>query len=283
MDYRIAEDINIIQETLGMPLDELARSINVPRLTLSRIKKREFCPSVDMLNRIYDFAYKKGLKLNRVKSQFYQEESGAQKVVFHGAKTFIEGKISVEKSRERNDFGRGFYCGESCAQAISFIARFPQSCLYVFSFDDRDLRKTEFYVDEEWMLAIAYHRGKLEAYKDHPKIQSIVRRIAESDYLCAPIADNRMFQIIDQFTDGLITDEQCKHCLSATDLGKQYVFLTEKATERLSVLERCFVCELEKQDHQRIRQAEIDDGDNKVKMALAKYKREGKYIEEILR
>ena len=33
------------------------------------------------------------------------------------------------------------------------------------------------------------------------------------------------FEIIDRFIDGEITDVQCQHCLSATNLGKQYVFI----------------------------------------------------------
>ena len=34
--------------------------------------------------------------------------------------------------------------------------------------------------------------------------------------------------------------------------------------------------------YQQIKDADINDGDNKVKAALIKYKNQGKYIEEIL-
>ena len=33
------------------------------------------------------------------------------------------------------------------------------------------------------------------------------------------------FEIIESFIDGEITDVQCQHCLSATNMGKQYVFI----------------------------------------------------------
>ena len=132
------------------------------------------------------------------------------------------------------------------------------------------------------MLAVAYYRGKLEKYKTHPLIKAIVKKVGASDYVYAPIADNRMFLIIDQFIDGLITDEQCKHCLAATNLGNQYVFLTEKAISRLTVLERCFISSLEKERFVRIREADVNDGDNKVRAAMVKYRGKGKYIEEIL-
>ncbi len=34
-------------------------------------------------------------------------------ILFHGAKTALDGNISIEKSKSTNDFGRGFYCAES--------------------------------------------------------------------------------------------------------------------------------------------------------------------------
>ena len=74
------------------------------------------------------------------------------------------------------------------------------------------------------MMTIAYYRGALDKYKDHAIITRIIKDSRNCDYIIAPIADNRMFKIIDSFIQGEITDEQCKHCLAATNLGKQYVF-----------------------------------------------------------
>lgn len=42
-----------------------------------------------------------------------------------------------------------------------------------------------------------------------------------------------MFEIIDTFIEGSITDKRCKHCLAATNLGVQYVFLNEKSLKHL--------------------------------------------------
>ena len=253
------------------------------RATINRIENEENNPNGENINKIYDFAYAKGLKLNQIKEMFYKEDFPDLKLVFHGAKSSIEGNISLNNSRINNDFGRGFYCGESSNQAISFVFRYPTSSLYMIYFDDKDLKKAEFTVNQEWMIAVAYYRGRLEAYKEHPLIKKIINKVEKADYIYAPIADNRMFDIIDQFTDGLITDEQCKHCLAATNLGNQYVFLNEKAISKLTIIERCFISNLERQECQKIKEAEITDGDNKVKAALIKYRKKGKYIEEILK
>jgi len=75
------------------------------------------------------------------------------------------------------------------------------------------------------MLTIACYRGTLEKYESHPMIQKLIEKSRDYDYIIAPIADNRMFQIINSFINGEITDEQCKHCLAATKLGEDKVKL----------------------------------------------------------
>ena len=91
------------------------------------------------------------------------------------------------------------------------------------------------------MLTIAYYRGNLDEYKEHPVVQELINEAKNCDYIVAPIADNRMFQIINSFIVGEITDEQCKHCLAATNLGNQYVFTSGKAARRLKILERSYI------------------------------------------
>lgn len=283
MDFRVYEDTKLIREMLNISQEEMANEIGMSKITILRIENKESYPEHDTADRIYGFAYRKGIKINVIKELLYREEAMDKTLVFHGAKTMIKGEISLGYSKERNDFGKGFYCGESGGQAISYVAKYPGSSLYIISFDKTDdLGVCSFGVDQEWMLAVAYYRGKLDQYKNHPLIQSIIKKIEASDYLYAPIADNRMFMIIDQFIDGFITDEQCKHCLAATNLGNQYVFLSDKALSRLKILERCFISSLEKEHFISIKEAEVNDGDNKVRAAMIKYRGKGKYIEELL-
>ena len=282
MNYRISEDLKLIREMLDLSQEEIASIIGLDKKTITRIENEENYPFNDTLEKIYSFAYKKGIKLNEIKEMLYKEEKPYSKIIFHGSKSLIEGKISPDVGRLTNDFGRGFYCGESIEQTTSFVSKFLDSSIYIIEFVDDDLKHQKFNVDQEWMLAVAYFRGRLNDYKDHPYIKRIINKINNSDYICAPIADNRMFRIIDRFIDGEITDEQCKHCLAATNLGNQYVFLTEKAISSLNILERCYISTLERDYYLKQKEYDLNDSDNKVKYALIKYKREGKYIEEIL-
>jgi len=282
MNFNVNEDLKVIREMLELSQEKMANELELDVKTINRIENGYNYPNADTIEKIYDYAYKHNIKLNNIKEMFYKEET-TNKLLFHGTKTMIDGDITIEYGRDNSDFGKGFYCGESIEQTISFISRYPNSSFYILSFDDKELKSTTFTVNQEWMLAVAYFRGKLNDYKDNPKLIKIVEKVKNVDYIYAPIADNRMFTIIDNFIDGLITDEQCKHSLAATNLGNQYVFLNDKATSRLQILERCYISNLEREKYLEIKKTEVDDGDNKVKLAMIKYKNQGKYIEEILK
>lgn len=150
------------------------------------------------------------------------------------------------------------------------------------SFDDKDLKCKRYEVNQDWMMTIAYYRGSLDEYKYHPKIQTLVKESRDCDYIIAPIADNRMFQIINSFIAGDLTDEQCKHCLAATNLGMQYIFLTEKAVSQIKLTERCYISNNEREYYKNIRLEESKLGDDKVKLAKRQYRGQGRYIDEIL-
>jgi hypothetical protein len=137
-------------------------------------------------------------------------------------------------------------------------------------------------VDREWMLTIAYFRGRLEDYKDAKIVQNLVDSTRGIDYIVAPIADNRMFEIIDSFIDGEITDVQCQHCLSATNLGMQYVFVSERALSQITLLEKCYLTDLEKEAYLTSRQESFKMNLDKVKLARKQYRNQGDYIEDIL-
>ena len=57
-----------------------------------------------------------------------------------------------------------------------FVSGFEHSSVYYFCFDDSNLKCKRYKVDQEWMMTIAYYRGALEEYKNHPKIKKTYRR-----------------------------------------------------------------------------------------------------------
>lgn len=283
MKYNFSKDLKSIREILNLSQRELAEQTGVEQVTVSRNELEKTEPSAKFLESVYSFAFRKNIKINKLKEMLWRDElEENEKLLFHGAKSEIDGKIDVRRGRNNNDFGQGFYTGESYEQAISFVSGFDLSSVYYIRFDDRNLKCKKYKVNQEWMMTIAYYRGTLDEYKDHPKIVRLIEQSKDCDYIIAPIADNRMFQIINSFIAGEITDEQCKHCLAATNLGMQYIFISEKAASKAEIVERCYVSDNEREYYKRVRSEDSTLGDNKVKLARKQYRGKGLYIDEIL-
>lgn len=284
MNYKIKDDLLLIREFYQLSQDELASLIGVDKITISRTENSETYPREELMDKVYNYCFERGLKLNIQKEMLYKEDLSNHHILLtHASKSGIDGKISIDKGRMNNDFGRGFYCGDSYDKSVSFVCRFPSASVYFIDFNPDKLRGIQFEVSTQWMLAIAYFRGRLEKYKESKIIKRIIAQISKADYIIAPIADNRMFQIIDTFIDGEITDEQCKHCLAATNLGMQYVFISQKALDQICILERCFISSKEKEYYQKEQIQFQKNSEDKSRLTRIHYRGKGKYIEEILK
>lgn len=288
MDYYVKEDLELIKKLLGISWEDIATEIGVNRTTLMRTKSGDTLPNPGNIEKIYEYAFKKGKRLNIMKEMKYKEdirleEEQGSVLLFHGAKKKIEDKIDLVHAGKNNDFGLGFYCGETLEQSAMFIANYPNSSVYALKFNNTNLKKIEYAVDQKWMLTIAYFRGKLEQYKNTSVIQALVKKLEGVDYIIAPIADNRMFAIIDSYTNGEITDEQCKHALAATNLGMQYVFISQKSIDNLEILERCYLCSSEKEYYLKKNIEDSRINEDRVKIAKIDYRGKGQYIDEALK
>ncbi len=285
MDFQVIQDIETVIELKELSIDEFAKELGVSRVSVSNWLSGKKDISEKNISTFYEYAFSKGIRLNKIKEQLYIEEimDKSEILLFHGAKTCIEGKLRLGCSKRKNDFGDGFYCGESLEQSAMFVATFPTSSLYMLKFNYENLKGKEFGVNRDWMLMIAYFRGRLGEYANSEEIRELVKELQGVDYIVAPIADNRMFEIIDQFIDGEITDVQCQHCLSATNLGNQYVFISEEALDQIEVLERCYLANAEKESYLVSRQESYEMNRDKVKIARKQYRDQGNYIEDILK
>lgn len=283
MDYNFDKDFKAIRDVLDISQKEFAKVLDTEQKTISNIESKDSYPSKTIVESAFTYAFKKDVKTNKLKELLCRDNlSHDEKLLFHGSKGEIKGNIDVNFGRGNNDFGKGFYTGESYEQAVSFISTYDDPSVYFMSFDDSDLKCKRYSVDREWMMTIAYYRESLEEYENHPLIEKIIKESRDCDYIIAPIADNKMFETINEFIEGNLTDEQCKHCLAATNLGMQYVFLTEKAASRLKIVECCYVCDKEREHYKKLKEDYRKLGNDKVKLAKAQYRGVGKYIDEVL-
>ena len=276
--YSIKEDIGFILETEKMSLSELAEKAKISRTTLDEImKKGTAAPAV--CEKFYSYIYENRYRINSVKEELMKEKY--KKVLFHGSKKGLS-EISVTGSRENCDFGKGFYLGETYNQALAFVCENDRSSVYSFRYSLENLTVKQFDCSLEWMLAICYYRGTLGAYAQSEAVGKAISGVEASDVIAAPIADNKMFYIMAQFTDGEINADVALHSLSASRLGLQYVFRSEKALEKLVPIEKHYLCIPEREECRERLNERGYEIDTKLKLAKRDYKN-GLYIEEILK
>lgn len=280
----MAYDIRLVAELLDVSMVKLADELGLSLMTMNRWLADPAQASAKNREAFYAYAYRRGVRLNKIKAQLYGQVylSGSQKLLFHGSKRGLEGTLSLGASRKNNDFGQGFYCGENVEQSALFVSQYPQSSLYMMAFDTQGLRGETYGLDTDWMLTIAAFRGTLGEFATCNRILELRNQVGKVDYVVAPIADNRMFEVLDSFAAGEITDVQCQQMLSATDLGMQYVLVSEKALEHVKLLEHCYLCAAEKARYQEAAAERSRVGLDKAKIARREYRGQGRYVDELL-
>lgn len=278
--YRFEKDVYLVAQSLDLPLNKIALEAKIPESTFYCALK-EGHQSKNVLEAFYSYAYKKGLRLNKAKEEIYRENLHKRELLlFHGSSYGVE-EIDPHGSREDCDFSRGFYCGESYSSALCFVEGDSDSSVYIFKADLKGLKTLELDSSLEWMLSICYHRGMLKQYSNHEKLLEIIRKEKNCDVIIAPIADNKMYRVMQLFGQGKITDLEAIHALSASRLGKQYLFRTEKATSKLFEVERLYLSSPEKEASIASSVERAYEIETKLNLAKREYRKEGRYVEEI--
>ena len=276
-DYNIREDIGFILEAEKINNTELSERTKVSRTTLDAIEKQGKARD-DVCEKIYAYAYESKYRINSVKEALVKEKY--RDVLFHGSKNGLT-EVAISGSRDNCDFGKGFYLGETYNQALSFVCEKEKSCVYSFRYSLAELKIKRFECNLEWMLAICYYRGTLGEFSLNSKVRQIVADVEAADVVIAPIADNKMFYVMAQFTEGEINADVALYSLSASKLGLQFIFRTEKALQNLVPIEKLYLSSPEREDCRRVLNERSYEIDTKLKLAKREFKT-GLYIEEIL-
>lgn len=201
--------------------------------------------------------------------------------LYHGSKSGIHGAIAPI-SRQRCDFGKGFYMGTDRIQPLTLICNYPEARLYTLSVDLSGLNILDVEIGLDWALLIAYNRGKMEPAKDSPIYDRFADLSRDKDMIIGYIADDRMFVVLDRFFNGEITDLALIHSLSALKLGRQYVAVTEKACKQIHILREE---KLSEEDRSMLKQESEVNRSKGIAIAdeiCRQYRREGRFFDEIL-
>lgn len=202
-------------------------------------------------------------------------------ILFHGSKSGIHGKIAPI-SREKCDFGAGFYMGTEPMQPLTLICDFKKSRFYIVSIKLNGLAKLEIPADLEWAMIIAYNRRKIESIKG-TDVYEKYRHICENkDILIGSIANDRMFFVLDNFFQGNITNLALIKSLSALQPGRQYVAVTQQGCDAVRIEKEIPISYLERRFLQNISEENRTKGISMANDICRNYRREGLFFDEIM-
>lgn len=202
-------------------------------------------------------------------------------LLYHGSKAGISGPIEPS-SRDRCDFGRGFYMGTETHQPLTLICNFPAPVLYTVDLDLAPLKVLKIPTGLDWALFVAFNRGKLEAARNRALYARVSSMDDGYDVIAGAIANDRMFIVLDRFFNGDITDIALVASLSALQLGEQYAAITQAACDRIAIID---AHEIGNEETTQLRsEAEImrASGIARAEEICRRYRREGRYFDEIV-
>jgi hypothetical protein len=201
--------------------------------------------------------------------------------LYHGSKSGIRGNIAPI-SRERCDFGKGFYMGTEKTQPLTLICNYPDARLYTIEADLSELKILDVEVGIDWALLVAYNRGKMEEARGTAVYKRISKMAVGCDIIIGFIANDRMFVVLDRFFNGEITDMALIHSLSALKLGKQYVAVTKKACSKLKIIDEAVISVQDRIVLKQTSEQNRTEGIALAEKMCRQYRREGRYFDEIL-
>ena len=276
-----------IRNRLNASQEDLARMIGISYATVNRWENGHSQPNKAAQLRLYDICKERKVDLEdiiqkKIEKSAANISSSDRVILYHGSKSGIKGPIAPI-SRERCDFGKGFYMGTEPYQPLTLISDFEESKFYVISLDMTGLRVLNVKPDLEWAMLVAYNRGKMDEVRGTSLYEHYAAMSNGYDVVVGSIANDRMFYVLDNFFLGNITDKALVMSLSALQLGKQYVAITEKACKQVKIEAEVELSQLERVFLRDLSESNRVKGVNLANEICRDYRREGKFFDEILR
>ena len=279
--------IKKIRENASMTQQELAYELGVTFSSVNRWENNKSYPNQMAQKGIYNFCKKKNIPIadlvienieNKVKNI---EAKNGRILLYHGSKSGIDGEI-LPISREECDFGAGFYMGTELTQPLSLICGYEYAKLYVVSVNADKLKKIKLDADFDWAMLVAFSRKKMQMLRGTDFYAKYATLTENADMVIGPIADDRMFYVLDGFFRNVIPDVAMLKCISALNLGNQYVAVTKKACKSITVETEIIISDLEKLVFMDISEAKRHEGIELANNICRLERRNGRFFEEIL-
>ncbi len=275
--------IRKMRELAGMSQEQFAKELATTSVSINRWENGKSLPNPMAQNQLLEFCHKHEIDLaDAIVDKFRYTGEYKYLLLYHGSKKGLVGDIAP-KSRDDCDFGRGFYMGTDTLQPLTLVCGEPKPRFYAVDLNLEGLKVIDIELGMEWAMVIAYNRGYMDIIKGSEMYEKYAHYLDGYDMAVGYIANDRLYTELNRFFNGDITDEALMRCLSALDLGKQYVALTDKGCKAVTVLQDDPISPFELSVLQEKSIERRKEGNALAKEIERQYRRVGKYFDEILR
>ena len=275
--------IKAIRTAANMNQEQFASSLGTTPLSINRWENGKTLPNRMAQTQLYNFCKERSIDVAKliVDTKAYADTDN-KLILYHGSKKGITGDVAPI-SREECDFGRGFYMGTSTLQPLTLICNEDKPKFYAVELDLTGLKVLTVDVGMDWAMLIAYHRKEMESAKGTAVYEKYAHMADGYDVIIGYIANDRMYTELFRFFNKTLTDVALIHCQFVLDLGKQYVAISEKACRQIKILKEEPLSPLELALLKDMSAERRKEGVALAEEIEVKYRREGKFFDEILR
>ena len=275
--------IKAIRFAANMNQEQFASTLGTTPLSINRWENGKTLPNRMAQTQLYNFCREHAIDVAQliIDTKAYGDTDN-KLVLYHGSKKGIIGDIAPI-SRDECDFGSGFYMGTNTLQPLTLVCNEDKPKFYTVELDMTGLKVLTVEISMDWAMLIAYYRKEMESAKGTPIYEKYAHMADGYDVIIGYIANDRMYTELSRFFNRTLTDVALINCLSALDLGKQYVAISEKACRQIKILKEEPLSQLELSLLKDMSAERRKEGIALAEEIEVKYRREGKFFDEILK
>ncbi len=276
--------IKAIRAAARMSQEQFAAALGTTTLSVNRWENGKTVPNRMAQGGLYRFCRERGLDVSGLilEAKAHDVQGEKRLVLYHGSKRGIKGALAPI-SRSECDFGMGFYMGTNVLQPLALVCTEEKPKFYAVALNLKGLKVLNVGIDMDWAMLIAYNRKEMESAKGTPLYAKYANWTKGYDVVVGYIANDRMYTELSRFFNRTLTDVALIKCLSALDLGRQYVAISPKACRQIEILTEESLSHLELSLLQDMSVKRRRDGIALAEEIELKYRREGRFFDEILR
>ena len=271
-----------VREMAKLNQEQFAKELGTTVLSINRWENGKTRPNRMAQSQIFRFCAEHQIELGDliVKEKEYVEPCDGI-ILYHGSKKGIVGGIAPI-SRSECDFGVGFYMGTGALQPLTLVCSEEAPRFYTLSLDTTGLKTLELGIDLDWAMLIAYFRKEMESVSGSELYERYAHMTDGYDLVIGDIANDRMYTELARFFRGDISDVALLNCLSALDLGKQVVAVSERACRQIRILKEVALTKLERFVLEDMSSKRRKEGIRLADEITKKHRRDGRFFDEII-